>query len=150
MGLLKEFSKAQVSSLVSTGCDFVTTAAVFQMIHHVVASTASGAIVGGIVNCVINYVWTFRGSHRSKRSVMFRYLLVWTGSVLLNTAGTEWGVKAIQYASAWLGGGWQQNLSMVLVTKAVVAVMVAVFWNFTMQKYYVYRTPQGYAEKGNV
>lgn len=130
-----EFSKAQVSSSVSTACDFLVTAVVFELLQHVVASTASGAVVGGIVNCVINYCWTFRGTSRSKRGVMWRYLLVWTGSVLLNTYGTELSVKFITH----LVQSASQTLPLVMGSKACIAVVVAVTWNFFMQKYYVYR-----------
>lgn len=130
-----EFSKAQISSAVSTACDFLVTAIVFELFHHVVVSTASGAVIGGVVNCIINYCWTFSGTSRSKRGVVWRYLLVWTGSVLLNTYGTEITVKLVTHfvLSA------SQTLPLVMAVKAVIAVTVAVTWNFFMQKYYVYR-----------
>lgn len=134
-----EFGKAQVSSLVSTACDFLVTAIVFRLAHHVVASTASGAISGGIVNCIINYCWTFRGTSRSKRGVVWRYLLVWAGSVFLNTVGTEYGVKAVRLLGDTLDVDLSQTLGIVLIVKAIIATFVAIFWNFFMQKYYVYR-----------
>ena len=127
-----EFGKAQVSSVISTACDFCTTAVLYELLRHVVASTAGGAIVGGIVNCVINYRWTFQGTSRTKRGVFWRYAMVWIGSVVLNTVGTEYGVKLLDL---WLS----QNLGSVLLVKAVIAILVAVFWNFTLQKYYVYK-----------
>lgn len=130
-----EFSKAQLSSLVSTACDFLSTACMFSLTHHVVASTASGAFVGGAVNCAINYNWTFKGTCRTKKGVVCRYIIVWLGSMALNTAGTEWGVKLVR----WLGLWTAQNLGLVMTVKAVVAVVVAVTWNFTTQKYYVYK-----------
>lgn len=136
---VKEFSEAQMSSLISTVCDFSITALVFETTRHVVASTVTGAICGGIANCLINYNWTFRGTTRSKRGVVWRYALVWTGSVLLNTTGTEWGVKGMKSISELWHHDVQTGLTMVLVVKAVMAVLVAVGWNYTMQKYFVYR-----------
>lgn len=127
-----EFCKAQVSSVVSTACDFGVTAIVFTFLHHVVISTASGAVVGGLVNCSINYLWTFRGTERSKTAVLWRYFLVWVVSVLLNTYGTELAVKLLDN---WL----QVDLSLVMMSKAGVAMLVAVVWNFSMQKFYVYK-----------
>lgn len=132
---VKEFSKAQVSSLVSTFCDFLSTAGVFSLTHHVVASTACGAFVGGAVNCAVNYCWTFKGTCRTKKGVVCRYIVVWLGSLALNTGGTEWGVKLVRYSGLWA----DQNLGLVMTVKAVVAVLVAVMWNFTIQKYYVYK-----------
>lgn len=127
-----EFCKAQVSSVVSTACDFGVTALIFTLLHHVVISTASGAVVGGMVNCSINYLWTFRGTERSKSGVVWRYLLVWIVSILLNTYGTELVVKLM---NRWL----EVDLSLVMLSKAVVAILVAVIWNFSMQKFYVYK-----------
>lgn len=127
-----EFCKAQVSSVISTACDFFVTALMFILLHHVVMSTAAGAITGGVVNCIINYFWTFRGTSRSKRGVVGRYFIVWIVSILLNTYGTEIAIKIMSY---W----YDVNLTLVMVMKAVVAILVAVCWNFFMQKYYVYK-----------
>lgn len=138
-GVVKEFGKAQVSSIVSTACDFTVTAVVFKIVEHVVLSTASGAVAGGMVNCIINYLWTFKGSQRSKTGVAMRFFMVWMGSVLLNTFGTEYGVKAVTHVSAMMGNGCGQSLPIVLAVKATVAIAVAVFWNFTLQKFYVYK-----------
>ncbi|MCM1079551.1 MAG: GtrA family protein [Bacteroidales bacterium] len=132
---VKEFSKAQVSSLLSTFCDFISTAGLFSLTRHVVASTAFGAFVGGAVNCAVNYYWTFRGTCRTKKGVVCRYVVVWLGSMALNTAGTEWGVRLVRYSGLWT----DQDLGLVMMVKAVVAVIVAVAWNFTIQKYYVYK-----------
>lgn len=98
-----------------------------------------GAITGGFVNCLINYKWTFKGTKRNMRGVIWRYILVWAGSVFFNTTGTEYGVKSAQFFGGMWGIDLGQPLSLVLTVKAIVAVLVALFWNFTMQKYYVYR-----------
>lgn len=135
---VKEFGKAQVSSLVSTACDFIMTALIFELTRHVVGSTMAGAVTGGIVNCIINYLWTFRGTHRSKRGIFWRYIIVWIGSIVLNTTGTEYGVKGVALLGDALEVNLSQTLGILLIVKAIVAVVVAVCWNFFMQKYYVY------------
>lgn len=128
-----QFAKAQASSLVATGCDFCTTALIFRaMPDHVAWSTFLGALTGGFVNCMINYHWTFRGSRQKRSVVLLRYTEVWTGSILLNTWGTVWGVRI---ATQWVPEG----LDVLLTVKAVVAVAVAICWNFILQKHYVYR-----------
>lgn len=134
-----EFGKAQVSSFVSTVCDFMVTAMAYSCTHHVVCSNVCGALTGGAANCAINYKWTFHGTTRSKRAVVWRYVLVWICSVMLNTAGTEYGVKALKYAYSMTQSANTVGVTGVLTVKAIVAVLVAVFWNFLMQKYYVYR-----------
>ncbi len=128
-----EFGKAQASAFIATAADFTITALLFQSFGvYYVYSTFIGAISGGVTNCVINHKWTFRGNNSSKLSVALRYLLVWCGSIVLNTWGTAVGVRLV---SEWENSG----LDTLMVVKAVVAVFVAVFWNFLMQKYFVYR-----------
>lgn len=134
-----EFGKAQVSSFASTVCDFMVTAMAYSCTHHVVCSNICGALTGGAANCAINYKWTFHGTTRSKCAVVWRYVLVWICSVVLNTAGTEYGVKALKHVCCMIEPAYAVGVTGVLTVKAVVAVLVAVFWNFLMQKYYVYR-----------
>ena len=135
----KEFGKAQVSSAFSTAVDFLGTAVVYELTEHVVLSTAIGAVMGGVANCTTNYRWTFKGTTRSKRGVAWRYMLVWIGSIVLNTSGTESGVKSLLAVYESFDIVIHPTLAHVLGVKAFVAAIVAVFWNFLMQKYYVYR-----------
>ena len=131
---LKRFGKAQVSAAVATGCDFLTSYVAYTLLRHVAIGTAMGAVTGGIVNCTINYLWTFRGTPRSKRSVVWRYILVWLGSVVLNTVGTEFAVKL---CTLWTN----TSVSLAMTAKAVVAIVVGVAWNYTMQRRFVYASP---------
>ena len=133
IGTFVEFCKAQISSLVATSIDFAVTAFLFQVCEvYYVCSTFLGAVSGGIVNCIINYKWTFYGCRQSKVAVMLRYSLVWIGSILLNTWGTAVGARV-------LSGNTLVELDSVILAKVIVAVLVAVVWNFMMQKYFVYR-----------
>ncbi len=129
--LLMEFCKAQVSAFVATIVDFAVTFVLFFWFSEM-WSTLFGAISGGVVNCVVNHKWTFRGNNCSMRGVAVRYFIVWCGSIALNTAGTTWGVRMLSDTPS-------ADHSTLLIVKAVVAVVVAVFWNFLMQKYFVYR-----------
>ena len=87
-------------------------------------ATLLGAIFGGIVNCSINYRWVFHALGMKKKYVALRYLLVWIGSIALNTYGT--------YALTETSG-----MNFVL-SKAIVAVAVAVIWNYQMQRVFVF------------
>ncbi len=130
--IVLEFCKAQVSSVIATMTDFGITALLFQFFGiYYVCSTFVGSVTGGIVNCVINHKWTFKGNNSSTRSVAFRYLIVWLGSIVLNTVGTAAGVRLVSQLET-------AGLDTLMIVKAVVAVVVAVFWNFLMQKFFVY------------
>ena len=82
------FMRAQFSSQVASATDFLVTILLVKLfgIYYVYA-TFTGSICGGIVNCIINYKWTFKTKDCKKRHVMIKYLLVWIGSILLNTWG---------------------------------------------------------------
>lgn len=56
---------------------------------------------------------------------MCRYFLIWLGSTGFNTGGTVFFVEVF---------GWHY-----LVAKTITAVIVAVGYNFNMQKYFVFR-----------
>ncbi len=127
-----EFCKAQLSSLFSTMVDFVVTAILFQFFGiYYIFSTFIGSVSGGCVNFVINHKWVFRNCNQSKCYAVLKYMIVWSGSILLNTAGTAIGVK---FCPDWTGS----ELDVVVVVKLIVAIIVAVFWNYIMQKYFVF------------
>src|SRR3712207_9504046 len=50
-------------------------------------TTLFRSIYGGVLNCVINYKWTFK-SKGKKTNVAVKFILVWVCSILLNTWGT--------------------------------------------------------------
>lgn len=80
--------------------------------------------MGGITNCIINYKWVFHPDSISKRYMAARYMMVWTGSILLNTFGTLTLTEAT-------------GVSFIIV-KAAVAIAVAVLWNYQMQRLFVF------------
>ncbi len=121
------FCKAQFSAQIATVSDFLVSMMLAELfsIWYVWASFF-GAVSGGIVNCVVNYRWVFDDTgDLKKRVVAFKYLLVWTGSILLNTAGT--------YVLTELSGQY------FIFAKIVVAVAVALLWNYQLQRLFVYR-----------
>lgn len=120
------FCKAQMSAQLATLIDFTVSlllAALFGMWY--VAASFFGALSGGIFNCALNYRWVFHAVGLKKRAVALKYMLVWTGSILLNTGGTYLLTEASgQYF---------------IFAKIVVSVAVALLWNYQMQRNFVYR-----------
>lgn len=83
------FIRAQFSSQVASTTDFLVTILLVKLFRvYYVYATFTGSVCGGIVNCIINYKWTFKSKECKKRHVIVKYLLVWIGSILLNT----WGI----------------------------------------------------------
>ncbi len=120
------FCKAQLSAQVATVVDFTVTAFLTEIfgIWYLIA-TFLGALSGGVVNCVVNYNWVFQAQTLKKRFVALKYLMVWGGSILLNTGGT--------YLLTELSSHHY------LISKVIVAVLVGFFWNYQLQRLFVYR-----------
>ena len=84
-----------------------------------------GVVCGGITNCCINYRYVFRSSTRGKKSVAWRYFLVWAGSMAFNGLGTN-----------LLTSLTSNNLFYAI--KCIVAFVVAVCFNYPLQRKFVF------------
>jgi putative flippase GtrA len=120
------FCKAQISAQAATIVDFAVSLFMAEVAGiWYLYSTFIGALSGGVFNCVVNYRWVFGSDGQHKRYVALKYLIVWTGSIVLNTAGT--------YLLTELTGSY------FIWSKAVVSVVVAFLWNYQLQRFFVYR-----------
>lgn len=134
------FFKTQLSAYVASLADFLVAVSLVKFSSlPLLYATFSGSLAGGMVNCVINYGWVFHADDCKKWHVALKYFLVWSGSILLNT----WGTVSL---NTWLSGmRWVNTLpccggdNVFILSKVVVAVLVAVFWNFQLQRVFVYR-----------
>lgn len=138
-GLIYTFLRSAVSSQASGWTDFCVSFVFFAWVHCTPwLSTAIGAVAGGIVNCIINYRFTFHADGVDKRAVAVKYIMVWIGSLLLNSFGTE--------ALYWLISDWDwlevigfKHDGYFAAARLFVALIVSWFWNFLLQRYFVYR-----------
>lgn len=124
--VLLTFGKAETSAAVASVVDFALTILLVKAvgIWYALASFF-GALVGGLINCCVNYRWVFDKQEQGKPFIALKYLLVWGVSILLNTVGTWFFTE--------LSGLY------FIIIKAAVAVAVAVFWNYQMQRTFVFR-----------
>lgn len=137
---LRYFIKAQLSAQVATFIDFLVTILLAKWVGlFYLYATFFGSVVGGIINCVINYKWVFQSKACKRTHVALKYIAVWGGSILLNTWGTfalTEGLTRMQWINDWLG---RYVDDVFIVSKMVVALLVAFFWNYSMQRVFVYR-----------
>lgn len=119
------FLKANMSSLLASGCDFLVTVVLVQWAGcSIVVAAASGTVTGGVINFCVNRRWVFgAGEERAVRQG-FKYALVWAGNLLLNTGGV--------YVLATYAG-----LHYALA-KIVTSLLVAFLYNYPMQKNFVF------------
>ena len=127
------------TSQASAWVDFVTSFVVFAWIGLSGGNAAAaGAIAGGIVNCTLNYKWTFRGSHCPVANVVIKYMMVCMGSLLLNAYGTEFLTEFCLASETLDSWGISRNLRFTIARLAV-SFLVSVFWNLLLQRTFVYR-----------
>ena len=89
---------------------------------------AIGAGLGAITNFTLNRHWAFDAAHSPVGKQAVRYAMVSTGSLLLNTFGV------------WLV---TEKLHLFyMFSKLGVALMVGFFWNYPLQKVFVYQRPK--------
>lgn len=129
MGNLKKailtFCKAQCSAWIASAVDFGVTLVLAEMVGLWYGyATFAGAVSGGITNCAINYRWVFHAFGMKKKYVAIRYTIVWVGSIVFNTYGTYLLTETTK-----------QNF---IISKIVVAIIVAVLWNYQMQCHFVF------------
>lgn len=119
------FSKAQCSAWMASAVDFAVTIILAEMLGVWYAyATFIGAISGGITNCCINYRWVFHAYGLKIRRIAARYMIVWGGSILLNTYGTYWltELSGINF----------------IISKIIISILVGVLWNYQMQCRFVF------------
>lgn len=120
------FGKAETSAIVASAVDFSLSFFLVQAVGTWYAMASFfGALAGGIVNCYVNYRWVFDKQKQRKPYLVLKYFVVWSISILLNTSGT-WFFTELSGVNF-------------IIIKAIVAIIVAILWNYQMQRIFVFR-----------
>jgi putative flippase GtrA len=134
------FLRAQLSSQLSSITDFLVTILLAKLFGlYYVYATFTGSVCGGITNCIVNYRWTFKAIGIKKRYVALKYVMVWCGSIILNTSGTYLMTELLKKIT------WLSEVSghlfddIFIVSKVVVSLLVGFLWNYNMQRIFVYK-----------
>jgi putative flippase GtrA len=120
------FSKAQLISLLASCIDFgVSWLLVKELGAPYLAGGATGTILGGATHFLISRTWVFNAGEKKWTAQLSRYMLVWIGNFVLNVSGLY---LLVHYAG--------MNF---LIAKIATAIGVAVLYNYTLQKRYVFK-----------
>ncbi len=120
------FAKAQIASLLASIIDYWCTVIGVELIGiWYVWASAIGTMIGGVTNFSLGRNWVFRRREKARRSQMLKYLIVWTGYLLLTTSG----VFLLTHYT---------RLNYV-ISKVMVSLVMAVSYNYPLQKKYVFR-----------
>lgn len=137
--LVFTFLRSAVSSQTAAWLDLVTGFVLFHWAGLAPwLSTAIGAFLGGVVNCFINYKFTFRADGCPWKAVVVKYIMVWMGSLLLNSGGTE-AVYFLLEKWTWLETLGFKAAGNYATARLGVSLIVSWCWNFVLQRNFVYR-----------
>lgn len=134
------FIRAQFSSQAASIVDFATTVLLVKLFGvFYLYATFIGSVCGGIVNCSVNYSWTFKPKECKKLHVGIKYALVWAGSIALNTSGTYFMTETFMKLS-WLRKLIEPFVNdFFIIPKIIVSLLVGFFWNYQMHRLFVYK-----------
>jgi putative flippase GtrA len=127
--LFYDFIKYNFIAIIATLTDFLSFALLTKIlgIWYVYAAVLS-AVLGGLLAFVFNKTWVFKQAQGKLTKQAVRYITVWLSSILLNTFGLYILVENTDISE--------------LYAKILVSILVGVFFNFLMNKYYVFNTTQ--------
>lgn len=132
---IRSAGASQAASWVDLGTGFV----LFAFAHFSPwISTALGAIAGGIINCIINYKFTFHAQSCPWKAVIVKYAMVWIGSILLNSFGTQFVYYILQHWH-WLETVGFKPDGYYAAARLGVSLAVSWGWNFVLQRNFVYQ-----------
>jgi putative flippase GtrA len=120
------FAKAQAASFIASVVDYLITILSVELFGFwYFAGSSIGTVAGGFVNFSICRQWVFRSKGKSKQLQLIQYSIVWMGYLVLTSTGvfflTHYG--GINY----------------LLSKIVVTLVMAIFYNYPFQKRFVFR-----------
>ncbi len=126
LALTAMFGRHQIASLLSTVVDFGTMIAVVELAHlSPDIGTGLGATLGAVTNFQLGRHFTFVAREERAAPQAARYAVVSAASAGLNTLGEHLlhHVLGVQYMAA----------------RVVVSIAVSLFWNFPLQRFFVFR-----------
>ncbi|HEX4447200.1 MAG TPA: GtrA family protein [Polyangiaceae bacterium] len=124
--LWRTLGRHQVGATAATLVDFGAMIGCVELLHiSPTIATGVGAALGGFTNFLLGRAWVFRQHSGRVHDQAIRYALVSGGGALLNTLGEHLvhDRAHIQY----------------IVARAMVSIAVSLFWNFPMQREFVFR-----------
>lgn len=120
------FLKANISSSIASFCDYLVTIFLVSFFRiDVVIASATGTVCGGVLNFFIGRTWVFESRKRKVHQQAFRYGIVWTGNLILNTGGMYVLTKLLKVHY--------------VVAKLFVSLIVGFCYNYVLQKKYVFK-----------
>jgi len=123
------FLKAQAAAITGSAVDFAVFSGLVLLVgkapHQVSMATAVGAFCGGLLNFMIVRKWVFSEGQKRAHIQAVRYMLVWAGSIFLNSSGMYLVTKFSTLNFA--------------VARVLVSILIGVTYNYSLQKRFVFK-----------
>ena len=120
------FARAQAAAFLGGLIDYGSMIAFVELLHiHYTISIAFSGIIGAIANFSINRYWTYKAHHYPAGNQLVRFVFVVAGSILLKSSGTY-------LLTTWLKTDYK-------ISRIITDIFVSIGFNFTLQKYWVFR-----------
>jgi len=127
--VVTSFLRYNASALTASAVDFGLTIFCREILGiHYLVSVFIGALCGGIIAFTLGRNWTYLSKEAKPQVQGVKYLVIWAGSILLNTFGV--------YFLAEIIGLGEENY---IYWKVITATFVGAFYNFPMQRYFVFK-----------
>lgn len=126
MPLRKTFVRSQIVSLTATSVDFIISLLLnhFLDIYYVTA-TSIGSFFGAVTSFMLGRNWAFLNRHGHIRKQVIRFFIINVFSIFANTTGVFF---------------FKENFEIsFLFSRIIVAVLIGVFFNFFMNRYFVFK-----------
>ena len=127
--IVKSFFRYNASAMTASVFDFGITLFCKEILGiHYLVSVFLGALSGGIIAFTLGRNWTYLSKDEKPQTQGAKYLIIWVGSILLNTFG-------VYFIAEVLGFGEEHYI----YWKVITATLVGAFYNFPMQRYFVFK-----------
>jgi putative flippase GtrA len=121
------FIKAQAVSLTATIVDYLTTILFVALLHQwYVTGNIAGMFAGGITYFLLGRFWVFKAQDNNVLPQAARYLLVWTGYLMLS-------VSLVFLITQYAGVNY-------IISKICVSIVLAAGYNYVLQRFFVFKS----------
>jgi putative flippase GtrA len=123
---MKTFLRANIASLTASICDYAATFIFKQfLLFDAVSASIMGTVTGGIINFMMSRRWVFNAIDSPVFHQGKKYLVTWTGNMLLNAMGVY---LLVRFAGLYY-----------MIAKVATSLTVAIAYNYPIQKKYVFK-----------
>ena len=127
--VVTSFFRYNASAMTASAVDFGLAIFCKEILGiYYVLATFIGAISGGIVAFLLGRNWTYLSKEEKPQTQGLKYALVWCGSIFLNTYGVYFFTEFI--------GVDEKHFAF---TRILTASIVGAFYNFPLQRYFVFK-----------